>query len=82
MQVNGYEVGQEPTNDEMRVYRRVREFILRETAAQWMGGREHGGSLTDYEFDKLCNRFIKADFSAEEWEFLKREYDEIIEERN
>lgn len=37
MKVNGYEIGEEPTRDEWRIYEKVKAFGQRETAAQYLG---------------------------------------------
>lgn len=82
MLVNGYEVGQEPTREEFATYFKVEQFFERETVAQWLEGFEGEGRLTDSEFDELCHRWHKADFSAENSDFIGFEYDEIISERH
>ena len=38
MKVNGYEIGNEPTREEWRIYEKVKAFGQRETAAQYLGG--------------------------------------------
>ena len=37
MKVNGYEIGEEPTREEWRIYEKVKAFGQRETAAQYLG---------------------------------------------
>ena len=77
MLVNGYEVGREPSDEEFATYIRVKNFLRREFVAQWAPE----GQLTPEEFDTLEYRLGTADFSAEEWEFLEFEYDELKGER-
>ena len=90
MKVNGYEVGQEPTDEEFRTYMRVKGHYERLEIAQWLGGYEareireqfnEHEPLNDGEFDRLFHRFSKLDFSAEEWNALAYEYEEILAER-
>jgi len=84
MKVNGYEIGQEPTSEEMQVYMRVKHFLNMEWIAQWLGSPEdydEGELLTQDEFERLVWRFEDADFGAEETEYLHFEQRQIVEER-
>ena len=78
MKVNGYEIGDEPTREEFRIYWRVKRFIQEEYVAGWLEGEER---LEPDEFVNLCSDFDDGDFSAEESDFLRYLYEQIIEER-
>ena len=84
MIVNGYEVGAKPTDEEFAIYRKVRDFHSSEWIARWLGYSERMGSamrLTQEEFELLCHRFGKLDFSAEEEDALLYEYAGIVDGR-
>lgn len=88
MLVNGYEIGQEPTDEEFAIYRKVRAFNDRLDVATVLKDIECGyenpedGRLTQDEFDRMCYRFAKLDFSDSLWSAVEWEYDEIIGERS
>lgn len=82
MKVNGYEIGEEPTREEFATYFRVEAFFERESVAGWLEGFEGDGRLTEHEFDELCYRYHKADFSDVNSDYIGFEYDEIISERS
>lgn len=79
MLVNGYEVGQEPTREEFRIYWRVKRFIQEEYIANWLEGEER---LEPGEFVDMCSDFDDADFSAEESSLLSYLYEQIIDGRS
>jgi len=79
MEINGYEVWDEPTDEEFATYRRVKRFLQQEWIAGWLEGKER---LEQGEFIALCEDFEDLDFSAEETDALYFEYDRIIEERS
>lgn len=82
MKVNGYEVMDEPTREEFATYFKVESYFEQEMVAQWLGEFTVGESLTQDEFERLCGRFHKLDFSAEELDALDYELKLIIEERS
>jgi len=87
MLVNGYEVGAEPTKEEMAAFMKVRWFLLREWVANTLanGSRQDGTSFDELyqdEFDELCNRFYDLDWSADELQALEYEYERMDEERS
>lgn len=79
----GYEIGKEPTSDELMTYWKVQHFLRREWIAGWLEAREdlYGERpLSQEEFDELVSRFELLDFSADEdWE-LNDLYHELKEE--
>ena len=79
MKVNGYEIGKEPTNEEMAVYMGVKRFLMREWIAGWLEGQE---PLSQDGFETLVHRYMKLDFSAEELQALEYEYELLTEERS
>ena len=85
MNVNGYEIVDEPTQEEFAVYFRVQQFFEQEWIAQWLGAPEDDyfeERLTQDEFERLCWRFHDGDFSAEESEYLYFLQEQIIKERS
>ena len=79
MKVNGYEIGEEPTREEFRIYWRVKRFIQEEFIAYWLGD---AARLEPWEFVNICSDFDDADFSAEEGALLEYLYEQIMEERS
>lgn len=79
MKVNGYEVGNEPTSEEFGIYFDVRDHYERHWIAEWL---EYEEPLSQGEFDRLVWAFQDADFSAEETDFLRYEYERILSERS
>lgn len=75
--INGYEVGQEPTREELETYWKVQEFLRRE----WVAGVLGEGELTGDEFELVVDRFEKLDFSAEESDALDFEVQRVLDER-
>lgn len=83
MKVNGYEIMDEPTDEEFRTYFKVEQFFEQEWIAQWLGEPDDFDErLTQDEFERLCWRFHDGDFSAEESEYLHYLRREIIGERS
>jgi len=79
MKVNGYEIGADPTREEMAVWCKVDWHFKAMYVAEWLEGRE---KLTQDEFDELVSRFDEADFGFEESEYLSYEHERIVEERS
>ena len=80
---SSYEVGDEPTGDEMATYWKVQHFLRREWVAGWLEAREdlYGEPrLTQDEFELLVRRVERLDFSDDEDRALNCEYHELIEE--
>lgn len=88
MLVNGYEIGNEPTDEEFAAYRKVRAYNDRLDVAAVLEYIEctcenpEDGRLTQEEFELLCHRFRKLDFSDSVWDAVRYEHDEIIEGRS
>lgn len=80
MKVNGYEVGQEPTDEEFAAYKKVKEHYTRIDVASFIDGQRE--RLTDEEFDLLCHRIGKLDCGEQMWEALWWEHEEIINGRS
>ena len=78
VEANGYGIGQEPTNEEFRAYFKVEEYFERLSIAEWLAE----GDCTQDEFDLMCHRFHKLDFSCEEWESMAELFREIVKERS
>lgn len=84
MEIGGYIIGNEPTDEEFRTYFRVQHFLRNEWVANWLNSRRelYGDEpLSQREFELLVHRFEVLDFSAEEDFALCAEYHELIEER-
>ena len=83
MNVNGYEIGNEPTDKEHAIYRKVKAFNDRYDVALALKHIENyeGVRLTQDEFDTLCHRFGKLDFTDSVWNAVEWEYDYILDER-
>ena len=75
---NGYEIGNEPTNEEFHAYFKVKRHFERLAIAQWLAE----GDCSQDEFDLMCHRFHKLDFSAEERESMAELFREIVKERS
>ena len=82
MKINGYEIMDEPTDEEFRIFFMVERYFEQEMIAQWLGEFTVGEGLTQDEFERLCDRFHKLDFSAEHWDSLHYELELIKEERS
>ena len=83
MLVNGYEIMDEPATEEFHIFFRVEQFFEQEAVALWLGSPEDDEErLTQDEFEHLCHWFHKADFGAEESEYVRYLRDEIIRERS
>ena len=76
--IHGYELGAEPTPEMFAIYRTVQKFLDAEEVANWLDE----GDLSQGEFELLCRRFGKLDWSGERWEAIGYEYREIIDERS
>ena len=77
MKVNGYEVGQYPTDEEFATYRKVERFL----SLEWLACMVDEGVLTQDEFELLEHRYSKLDFSIEECDAVEYELEQIISER-
>lgn len=77
MLVNGYEVGQYPTDEEFATYRKVERFL----SLEWLACMVDEGVLTQDEFELLEHRYSKLDFSIEECDAVEYELEQIISER-
>ena len=78
MQVNGYEIGQEPTPEEFATFFKVEQYFEMEWIAEWLGDDER---LTQDEFERVCWRFHDIDYGDVESESLHYLREKIIGER-
>lgn len=79
MQVNGYEIGTEPTSEEWRIYRRVKSYLQREVAAQYLGTR-HGRPIKQERFEEFCTIFagLEMEQGEDEYDNLCDAWDELF----
>lgn len=84
MEINGYVIGNEPTDEEHAIYRKVKAYNDRYDVALALETIEkyEGIKLTQDEFETVCHRVSRLDWNDDFMNAVEWEFDDIIEERN
>lgn len=84
VEINGYIIGDEPTDEEHAIFRKVKAYNDRLDVALALETIEkyEGVKLTQDEFETVCHRVSRLDWNDDFMNAVEWEFDDIIEERN